>query len=98
MAEGADDSQKTEEPSSRKLEEARRKGQVAQSREVTSWLVMAGSAASLLAFAPGVAAAMRHSMDRFLAGAATLTLHQAMGEALRASLAEIALALAPLFA
>ena len=36
MAEEADDSQKTEEPSWRKLDEARRKGQVPQSREVTS--------------------------------------------------------------
>ncbi len=46
MAEGdndgdaPDDSQKTEEPTPRKLEEARKKGQVANSREVTTWLML----------------------------------------------------------
>ena len=32
-----DDDSKTEDPSSRKLEEARQKGQVVMSREVASW-------------------------------------------------------------
>jgi flagellar biosynthetic protein FlhB len=35
-----DDSQKTEEPTSRKLEEARKKGQVPLSREVNNWLMI----------------------------------------------------------
>jgi flagellar biosynthetic protein FlhB len=49
MAEGeqSDDSQKTEEPSARKLEEARKKGQVPMSREVNTWLILL--AATLLA-------------------------------------------------
>lgn len=44
MAEGGeneqDDSQKTEEPSAKKLEESRKKGQVALSREVNNWLML----------------------------------------------------------
>lgn len=35
-----DEGQKTEEPTSRKLEEARKRGQVVNSREVTSWAVL----------------------------------------------------------
>lgn len=35
-----DDSEKTEEPSARKLEEARQKGQVPQSKEVTHWFMI----------------------------------------------------------
>ena len=44
MAEDHDQSQKTEEPSQRRLEEARRKGQVASSREVNNALVLASGA------------------------------------------------------
>lgn len=42
MAEGeeADDSQKTEDPTPKKLEESRRKGQVAMSRELGSWIML----------------------------------------------------------
>lgn len=41
MAEGeSDDSQKTEEPSQKKLEEARKRGQVAISREVNNWIML----------------------------------------------------------
>ena len=36
MSDTQDDSQKTEEPTARKLSEARKKGQVAQSKEVTN--------------------------------------------------------------
>ena len=35
-----DDSQKTEEPTSKKLEDARKKGQVPLSREVNNWLML----------------------------------------------------------
>lgn len=42
MAEGEkpDDSQKTEEPTPKKLEEARKKGQVALSREMNTWIML----------------------------------------------------------
>ncbi len=39
-SEQPDDSQKTEEPTSKKLEEARKKGQVPLSREVNNWLML----------------------------------------------------------
>lgn len=40
MAEDQDDSQKTEEPTQRRLDEAREKGQVAKSQEVSHWLMI----------------------------------------------------------
>lgn len=40
MAEDDDDSQKTEEPTPKRLEEARRKGQIALSREMNTWLML----------------------------------------------------------
>lgn len=40
MAEGEDDSQKTEEPTPKKMQEARKKGQVALSREVNNWVML----------------------------------------------------------
>ncbi|MFN5588217.1 MAG: EscU/YscU/HrcU family type III secretion system export apparatus switch protein, partial [Holosporales bacterium] len=40
MADDSDDSQKTEEPSQRKLEKAREEGQVVSSKEVSSWIIL----------------------------------------------------------
>ena len=39
-----DDSQKTEEPSQKKLEDARRRGQVVLSREVNTWVMLLAGA------------------------------------------------------
>lgn len=49
----ADEADKTEEPSPRRLEEARRRGQVARSRELSGALVTAAVLGSLAATAPG---------------------------------------------
>ena len=49
--EDQDDSQRTEEPSQRRLQEAREKGQVAQSREVQHWIVILGVALAIFIFA-----------------------------------------------
>jgi flagellar biosynthetic protein FlhB len=50
MAEDADDSQKTEEPTAKKLEDARRKGQVATSREVSNLAMIGAGTLVLVAF------------------------------------------------
>ena len=54
MSEDQDDSQKTEEPSHKKLEEAVKKGQVAFSREVGSFAILLSLALILILFAPGI--------------------------------------------
>jgi flagellar biosynthetic protein FlhB len=52
MAEDTDKSQKTEEPTQKKLEDARKKGQVASSREVNHWFMILGITAGVLLFVP----------------------------------------------
>jgi flagellar biosynthetic protein FlhB len=47
-----DDSQKTEDPTARKLSKARDKGQVGTSQEVKNWAVLLGGAATLALLAP----------------------------------------------
>jgi flagellar biosynthetic protein FlhB len=49
MAEGPDQESKTEEPTPKRLEDARKKGQVAHSREVNNWFMfLAGAVAAML--------------------------------------------------
>ncbi|MGB8274691.1 MAG: flagellar biosynthesis protein FlhB [Alphaproteobacteria bacterium] len=54
MAEDTDDSQKTEEPTSKKLEDARKKGQVAASREVSNLFMISAGTLVLIVFGPGM--------------------------------------------
>jgi flagellar biosynthetic protein FlhB len=66
VAEDHDQSQKTEEPSQRRLEEARRKGQVASSREVNNALVLASGALFVGVLAPDGAARLTQALQPFL--------------------------------
>jgi flagellar biosynthetic protein FlhB len=50
MAEDTDDSQKTEEPTAKKLEDARKKGQVATSREISNLAMIGAGTLVLIAF------------------------------------------------
>ncbi len=68
MAEDQDQGQKTEEPSQRRLDEARTKGQVASSREVNHTLMLGAGALLVGILAPSVAgdlgAALRRLLER----------------------------------
>ena len=67
MAEDQDQSQKTEEPGAqRRLEEARRQGQAASSREVNHALVLASGALFVGALAPGVALHLAETLRPFV--------------------------------
>ena len=61
-----DDSEKTEEPSDRKLIKAKEKGQVASSQEVKSWAILLGGAAGLIIMAPSMATNIRITILPFL--------------------------------
>lgn len=52
MSDEQDDSQKTEEATPKRLEEARKKGQVVSSKEITHWFMIFGSALALLLASP----------------------------------------------
>ena len=55
MAENDDGQEKTEQPSPKRLQDARRKGQVARSRELSSFAVLLGAAVALLGFGASLA-------------------------------------------
>lgn len=54
MAENEDDSSKTEEPSQKKLDEARKKGQMVSSREINHFFMILALTFFVMALAPGV--------------------------------------------
>ncbi len=55
MAEERDDSQRTEEPTQRRLDEALKKGDVVKSAELAAFVMMAGATPALSSFARGPA-------------------------------------------
>lgn len=54
MSDSEDDSQKTEDPTPKKLEESRRKGQVAISREINNWVMIVAGTLVILAMGPSM--------------------------------------------
>jgi len=52
MAENDDDSQKTEEPTAKRLTDSRNRGEVATSREVANWFMLFSAALAVALFAP----------------------------------------------
>ena len=72
MAEDQDDSQKTEEPTQRKLDEARKKGQVATSQEVKHGFVLLGGLIAVAALAPLASREMADRMAGFLSRLETI--------------------------
>ena len=63
---GTDDSQKTEEPTSRKLEEARKRGQVVYSREVTNWILIFAATLLIIGAGPMIAGNLKDTLAVFL--------------------------------
>lgn len=66
MAEDEDQSQKTEEPTQRKLDDARNKGQVATSRELNNALMISAAAAFVALLSPGIAKDLTSALIPFL--------------------------------
>ena len=67
MADQSDDTEKTEEPTSKKLEDAHKKGDVAKSQEVNTWFVMLGACITAGFLSPGMAAKLSHFFEVFIA-------------------------------
>lgn len=61
-----DESQKTEEPTPKKLEESRKKGQVALSREVNNWVMLFTATIVVLAIGPSALNSMKLFMQGFI--------------------------------
>ncbi len=58
MAEGSDDSEKTEDPTQKRLKEAHDKGDVPKSQEVSTWFTLAGTALMIAIFSPSIATSL----------------------------------------
>src|SRR3979411_1898482 len=67
MADEGDDSEKTEDPSQKRLDDALKNGDVAKSQEVNTWFVTAASALVLLSFSNGAAGDLRGMMPNRIA-------------------------------
>lgn len=68
-SEAPDQESKTEDPSSKKLEDARKKGDVAKSQEVTTWFMLGGSAAVFAMLAPSTSISLMQNLKIFMANA-----------------------------
>lgn len=64
MAESEDGAERSEEPTEKRLREAREKGQVARSRELTTTVMLIGSAVGLLVFGTMIVEAMMAVMQK----------------------------------
>ncbi len=94
MAEEQDQSQRTEEPTHKKLEDARKKGEAPSSKEVNNWVMLMAGAVIVIALAPSLALDLAQTLIPFLeqphrmsvtaadASEATLSLILAVGIAL----------------
>jgi len=69
-----DKSEKTEEPSQKKLDDAHEKGDVAKSQEVTTWFMLIGSALLFSVMAPITSAELMGQLKLMLANADTITI------------------------
>ncbi len=66
MSEDTDQSQKTEEPTPKKIEEARRRGQVAVSREVNTWMMLLVGTILLAMMAPELSGEIKGIILKFI--------------------------------
>ena len=90
--------EKTEKATPKRLQEARKKGQVAKSQDLGGAVVLLASLASLSALGPAAWGHMRDAMLNALALIATpdVVNQQGVGEVLRSAMTDAALAVLPI--
>jgi len=66
MADDSDDSEKTEDPTHKRLKEAHDKGDVPKSQEVSTWFTLAGATLMIAIFAPSTAVSLGDLMTGYL--------------------------------
>jgi flagellar biosynthesis protein FlhB len=69
MAEDRDDTERTEDPTQKRLDEALKRGDVVKSQEVSTWFIMAGATLVLAAFSGGMANRLAATMRGLIANA-----------------------------
>jgi flagellar biosynthetic protein FlhB len=92
--EGGSDDQKTEDPTPRKLEEARKRGQVVSSREINNWILLFVATLVIVSAGPPLAARLKQTLRVFLERPHDMpTDPGGMGVILRGLMGEVALVL-----
>jgi flagellar biosynthetic protein FlhB len=94
MAEQADDSERTEDPTPRRLEQAIQRGDVVKSTEVSTWFMIGGATLALMIFSGPTATSLQAAMGGLLAhswqiptdGPALIDLARSLGETLLVAL------------
>ncbi len=98
MAEAESGGEKTEEPSARRLEQARERGQLPRSRELVNFATMIGGSATLIAVGGSLAGRMSHLMRTSLSiEAERLRDSDSMTAALGSAATDAVVALLPIF-
>ena len=94
MAEDQDDSQKTEEPTQKRQDDSREKGQVASSKEINHWFMIFGGTLFVVMLAPDILRTISATMRSFLESPHLMTVEgSGMTAVLRAAMSEVGLAL-----
>lgn len=95
MSEQTDDSQKTEEPTSKRLRDARAKGQTAVSREINTWVLLFGAGLMIAFVFPSVMVDMARIFTSFLERPHLLLAdYGGLGQVVKSLILEIAFLLA----
>jgi flagellar biosynthetic protein FlhB len=90
------DSEKTEEPTGKRLGEAREKGQVGKSREIDHWVMLLAITLVIFMFGPKLGADLKNELAIFLGQAHAIPVDRsALGPLLMHLGAKVALAMAP---
>jgi flagellar biosynthetic protein FlhB len=93
MDDAPEQSSRTEDPSQKKLDDARKRGDVVKSQEVNTWFVLAGSALVIALMAPWAAGPITNTLRDLLANAEK---YEPGGPAFGGLMWQLAAALAPL--
>ena len=67
MAGESDDTEKTEDPTQKRLDEALKRGDVVKSQEINTWFIMGGATLVLMAFSGGMGASLSTTMRGLIA-------------------------------
>lgn len=99
MAEGEDDSEKTEDPTQKRLDDARNKGQIPSSREVNHWIMFLAAAIIVLGLAPAMLEDVSRAVTGFIGNAHAIDVSEkALPGLIGHVLSEVAIAVAPVAA
>src|SRR5258708_2332778 len=92
----AEDSEKTEDPTGKRMGEAREKGQVGKSREIDHWMMLLAITLAVFMFGPKLGTDLRDELVLFFAQAHAIPVDRgALGPLLQKLAMQTALALAP---